>query len=111
MKTRLQIAREEKTPYTQDQAAPLLGVSVSALRNYEQGKNDPQGEFYKRAAKLYGVPCNYLLYLDEPADEDEMAAMYERIVLLPREVQERVIHYIELEETKVKHISGGWGVN
>lgn len=48
---------------TQEQAAPLIGVSVDTLSNYERGKSYPDIPVLKRIEKVYGIPYHRLIFL------------------------------------------------
>lgn len=47
--------------YTQEDAARDFSVSLSAYRNWEQGKNLPNAGVANTIAKKYGVTVDYLL--------------------------------------------------
>lgn len=48
---------------TQKEAATELGVNVSTLLKYEQGKSYPNVKVLKRMEKLYKVPYHQLIFL------------------------------------------------
>ena len=54
---------------TQLQLAKKLGTSVSAIRNWEQGKCDPTTDNLYKMCKLYGVKSDFLIGL---SDEDPL---------------------------------------
>lgn len=50
---------------TQQALAGRLGVSISTVRSWEQGRNSPSSEMVAAICKLYGASANYLLGLPE----------------------------------------------
>ena len=50
---------------TQKEAATELGVNVSTLLKYEQGKSYPNVKVLKRIEKLYKVPYHQLIFCKE----------------------------------------------
>ena len=50
---------------TQKEAAKLLGISVTALLNYERGNSFPNVLMLKKIEDLYGVPYADILFLVE----------------------------------------------
>lgn len=61
IKHRLQKLRKMKK-MTQQEVAVKIGVTVSALSNYEQGIRVPRDEVKKKIAKFYGVSIETLFY-------------------------------------------------
>lgn len=59
----LETARK-RTGMNQIEAAKALNVSVSTLRNYENGKTQPDVQTIKLMESLYGVPFNQLIFLE-----------------------------------------------
>lgn len=45
----------KKAGFTQESAAEQLGVSVEAVRSWEQGKSEPQVSNLRAAGRLYGI--------------------------------------------------------
>ena len=45
---------------TQRDAASQLGVSLSTLQNYENGKTCPTWETIQRMEEVYGIPRDFL---------------------------------------------------
>lgn len=45
---------------TQKEAAKLLGINVSTLQNYENGKTCPSWEMVHRMESLYRIPMDFL---------------------------------------------------
>lgn len=58
--TRIQEARS-KAGFTQEQFAPILGVSLRTLTRYEQGVSDISVEMLIKVAKLTGRPMSFFL--------------------------------------------------
>ena len=58
--------------HTQQDLAQNLGVSLQAVRNWEQGRNDPPGHMLVAICKLYGTSADYLLGLSniDPSSEE-----------------------------------------
>lgn len=79
---------ERSGKFTQEDAAREFEVSLSAYRNWEQGKFLPSAGVANSIAKKYGVTVDYLLGLsDNPSpvyyaavslatDEDELLEIY-----------------------------------
>ncbi len=57
---RMKELRNEKRIW-QDEMAEILGVSVSAYRNYETNKREPMAPFIVAFADYFGVSADYLL--------------------------------------------------
>lgn len=57
---RMKELRNEKRIW-QDEMAEILGVSVSAYRNYETNKREPTAPFIVAFADYFGVSADYLL--------------------------------------------------
>lgn len=68
----LKTARERKG-YTQEKAAPLLGVSVDTLGNYERGKSYPDIPTLRKIEEIYEVTYEQLIFL--PLDYDKTVNM------------------------------------
>lgn len=47
---------------SQKEAAKLLGVDASTLRNYEKGKSAPSYPMAKRMEDLYNFPSNFIFF-------------------------------------------------
>lgn len=58
--TRMKELRNEKRIW-QDEMAKILGISVSAYRNYESNKREPTAPFIVAFADYFGVTADYLL--------------------------------------------------
>lgn len=52
--------REQKGVYLKE-VAPVLGVSVGTVSNYEHGIHSPDPDMLKRLAEYYGVSVDYLI--------------------------------------------------
>ena len=57
---RLQALRESRG-WSQDRLAQILGISRSAIGNYEQGIRRPDFETLEGIADIFNVPMGYLL--------------------------------------------------
>ncbi|HBV95644.1 MAG TPA: hypothetical protein DEF36_01140 [Desulfotomaculum sp.] len=68
---RLKKSRQEKG-LTQVEAARALGITNTALSNYERGERDPDTSLLKRLSELYGVTADYLLGNADPQEFDLM---------------------------------------
>ncbi|MDE7172673.1 MAG: Maf family nucleotide pyrophosphatase [Oscillospiraceae bacterium] len=55
----------------QTEVAEIIGVAISTYCNYEYGQREPSASTIITLAKLYQVPSDYLLGLDEPAPEEK----------------------------------------
>lgn len=51
------------------QLAEMLGMTVTTVGNWENGKSFPTTETLKRLAKLYGVTADELLRTDYPDND------------------------------------------
>lgn len=60
----LKTARDAKN-LTQIDAAKELGLSVSTLRNYENGKTFPDAEMIEKIENLYGVTYDQIIFLQK----------------------------------------------
>lgn len=47
---------------TQAQAAKALGVGLSTLKNWEQGKTYPNQPAIEKICELYGMPYDYIKF-------------------------------------------------
>ena len=45
---------------TQVKAAPLLGVSLATLKNYEKGKTKPNWDTLNKMSDIYNIPIGML---------------------------------------------------
>ncbi len=61
LKNKLKKLREDKN-LTQNEAAKLIGVTSSALGNYEQGTRVPRDEIKKKISDFYGVSIESLFF-------------------------------------------------
>lgn len=75
---RLKECRKAAGLYQED-IADLIGVSVSAVKKYEQGTNDPDDEAKVKIAKRLNVSLDYLL----GAIDDEIALIRDDVIDLP----------------------------
>ena len=89
--------------HTQKDLANTLGVSLQAVRNWEQGRNDPPNPMLVKICRLYGTSADYLLGLsdEDPSiaerrrksnmTKDELAALrdYEKYLLWKRKTASR----------------------
>lgn len=48
---------------TQDEAAKLLGVSVSTLQKYEAGKSFPNVPTINKMEQIYGIKYEHIIFL------------------------------------------------
>ena len=55
------VAERKKAGLTQQQVADELGISDSAVNQWEKGKTFPKTEFLPRLAKLFGCTVDDLL--------------------------------------------------
>lgn len=55
------ITERKKAGLTQQQVADELGISDSAVNQWEKGKSFPRTEFLPKLAKLYGCTVDDLL--------------------------------------------------
>lgn len=56
---------------SQEEVAKALGISVSALSMYEQGKRIPRDEIKIRMAKYYGITIETLFLILLPTNREE----------------------------------------
>lgn len=59
------ISERKKAGLTQQQVADELGISDSAVNQWEKGKSFPRTEFLPKLAKLYGCTVDELLNADK----------------------------------------------
>ncbi len=64
MKERLKQLRAERG-LTQQQVASAIGITKSALANYEVGLREPSVEIIKAICRFYGVTSDYLIGLSD----------------------------------------------
>ena len=57
---RIRILRKEKN-LNQEEAAKLLGLSISSYCRYERGEREPDAPVLWRMADLFGVSIDYLV--------------------------------------------------
>ena len=100
------------TGLTQPQFSKLMGIQRASYANYESGRIVPKEDFLRRAAQIFGVAPEVLLYPEEnllqsanirlndeayvaprglsslPADEKMLVSMYR---LLSKEEQEKLL--------------------
>ena len=62
MRITLKAARVNKN-IKQEDAAKLMGISLSTLRNYEAGKTFPDVPVIKRIEKLYDVEYKDIIFI------------------------------------------------
>lgn len=55
---------EKRGKKTQGEVAEAIGVSLSAIRHYEQGKRSPKDEIKHRLAKFYQASVQELFFQD-----------------------------------------------
>ena len=68
---RLKKIREQKG-YSQRDIAAILGVSRSAVGNWEQGAREPDRKTIQRLSELYDVTSDYLIGItDDPMTHEE----------------------------------------
>lgn len=79
--------------YTQEDAARDFGVSLSAYRNWEQGKNLPNAGVANSIAKKYGVTVDYLLN----SKVSYSVISLEKSVTLAKDEQELLDAYRQVE--------------
>lgn len=63
----------ERRGLTQIEAAPLIGVSVDTLGNYERGKSYPDIPTLRKIEEIYGVEYKDIIFL--PIDYDKTVNM------------------------------------
>ena len=93
---RLQELRE-KTGYTQEQVADLIGISRSTIGGYESNISKPRISVLRKLATLYKTTTDYLLDLDP----------HKRIIiddLTPEQenILESILHEFEKARNSVK---------
>jgi len=57
---RILLLRKEKD-LNQDEAAEIVGISLSSYRRYENGTREPGAAVLRKLADLYGVSIDYLV--------------------------------------------------
>lgn len=71
---RLKKAREQKG-LTQVEASRLLGITNTALSNYEREERDPDTSLLKRLSELYGVSADLLLGITKTNELDLLSIL------------------------------------
>ena len=64
MNEKLKQLRKERE-LSQKEVANILGITISAYSNYEQGIREPSYDILIKIAKLYDVSTDYLLGLED----------------------------------------------
>lgn len=64
MKEKLRLLRKEKG-VSQKIVASVIGVTLSAYSNYEQGLREPSNEILVKLCKYFNVTSDYLLGLED----------------------------------------------
>lgn len=64
MNERLKLIRKERG-LTQKEVAKAIGVTLSAISNYEQGIREPSIQVLISLCRFYNVSSDYLLGLEE----------------------------------------------
>lgn len=59
---------------SQEEVAKALGISVSALSMYEQGKRIPRDEIKIRMAKYYGITIETLFLILLPTNREGLVS-------------------------------------
>ena len=59
------IELRETAGLSQRKLAKTIGVSFSAVQNWEKNKTNPDGEVIIRLAKFFNVSANYILGLSD----------------------------------------------
>lgn len=102
-------ARKEKF-LTQKELADASGLSVSAIKFFEQGRSEPNAGSIKKIAKALNVSIDYLVgRTDDPTPivvehiSSERVAFIDEVMKMPDQDLERLIKYYEL----IKAASGG----
>lgn len=63
--------------YNQLEAADLIGITPKTLRNYEKGVTSIPGRTLRKAAKVYGVPDDFIkLPIVDDGEYDEKFLNY-----------------------------------
>lgn len=64
------IKLRKKYGYTQEKSAHMIGISRTALKNYELGASKPSYESLRKIANFYGVSTDYLLGAEEHSEPE-----------------------------------------
>ncbi len=80
----------------QKDLAPILGVEVQALGNYERGLNEPSFDVVVKLAEYYNVSLDYLFGITD----EEIELDRKNVIVLPKgfpeDEKEKVLHIIDL---------------
>lgn len=90
--------------YSQDDIADYLSVSVSAVKKWEQDKNDPNTGLLIQLAELFKVSVDYLLDRSDKYIIDTDNPLFEKIDRLDNIDRIKTEGYVDnlLENTKYK---------
>jgi transcriptional regulator with XRE-family HTH domain len=119
---RLKEARDRKG-ITQTYAAKMLGITNTALSNYERGFRDPDTDLLNKFARFYGVSSDWLLGLtndpttpeqriesaisddtellefwQELKEREDLQLLFKQVKPLPPDAIKRIIKYIKMVE-------------
>jgi len=106
-----------KARLTQEQAAPIMGLTLSGYRTYEQGKRDLSFRQIEKFSQAFGVPVSTIasmLWPDDPAlakrrQASDWTTLQDQVDSLPPIQRERVIHnYRQIAELALA--SGMWDI-
>lgn len=86
-------AAREAARRTQAQVAQAIGVEIATLRNWEQGRTEPNGRRLSLMADYLGTTVDHLLGREGGSKKDGVKA---QIDLLTDEELEKVQDYIQL---------------
>ncbi|MEA4884218.1 MAG: helix-turn-helix transcriptional regulator [Clostridia bacterium] len=99
----------ERAELTQIQAAERLGTKNYVIANYESGRTEPQADFIRRAADLYGCSTDYLLGKTNCRNEHisdgigpGIATRITRITGLAPDAEEDVLQALKWAEYEVR---------
>lgn len=65
-------AAREKSGYTQQACADVLGLKLRTLQTYEQGVSEPKMEMLCKMADTFGVTVDYLLGREQTASTESL---------------------------------------
>lgn len=86
-----------KKKMKQTEVAEAIGLPISTYCSYEYGKSDPQTATLVKLARLYHVPTDYLLGVNEPMPEEKM-----KIILASKSPRRReLLNQMGIEDFKV----------
>lgn len=85
---------------TQQELAERIGVSVGAIKHWEQNKGEPNTATLISMAVLFNVSCDYLVgrspVRDLVIDDGDLQRVVEIVETLPASHREALLQYAEL---------------